>query len=188
MPGARDQAGALVNRGVLHLDAGDYAAAMVLFTQAASLDPAFYLPWFNLGLAQKRLRRWQDAADSFAEAYARLPPDLSAERAASVIWNMGITATKLGLWNRAAGTWRLLGHSVGWRPDGSPSAPLGFGWVRRGRLEPAFGTRIDPARIQVLGAANPATGLQPGEIAVHDAERISSKLHQGVNYPVFPEL
>lgn len=188
MTAVRDQAGMLVNRGVLHLDAGDYAAAMTLFTQAARLDPAFYLPWFNLGLAQKRLRRWADAADSFGQAYARLPPDLSAEKAAGVIWNMGITATKIGLWNRAAGTWRLLGNSVGRRPDGSPSVPLGFGWVRRGQLEPAFGARIDPARIQVLGPANTATGLQPGEVVVHDAERLGSRLHQGVNYPVFPEL
>jgi tetratricopeptide (TPR) repeat protein len=178
----------LVNRGIQHLDAGDRVAAIIIFNQAASIDPSYYLPWFNLGLAHKELRNWREAAASFAEAYARLPVDLSDEKAASVIWNMGITATKLRLWQRAATAWRLLGNSVRQREDGSPSVPMGFGWVRRGQFEPALGERIDPVRMQVLDTNPAMTDLRPGEIVVHDGSRIGTKQYRGLNLPVFAIL
>jgi len=188
MSTARQQAGVLTNRGIQHLDAGDHVAAMILFDQAAAADPSYYLPWFNLGLAHKSARRWREAAISFAEAYARLPADITDEKAASVIWNMGITATKLGLWQRAAGAWQMLGNSVRQRKDGSPSIPMGFGWIRRGDLEPAYGERIDPVRMQVLDANPSLTGLRPGQIVVHDASKTGTKQYRGQVLPIFPAL
>lgn len=177
-----------MNDGVDKLDRGDFVGAIPLLEQACAIDPSYALPWLNLGLAFKRARQWQQARDAFLGAYARRTAATSTETYASLLWNIGITATALGEWKRAAAAWRQLGHRVTINRDGSPSAPLGRAWLRRGGLAPALGDRIDPARIRVIQDRPAETGFNRGQVVVHDAAKVGTMRHGGDELPVFPEL
>lgn len=52
---------------LLASDRGDLNAAISGFRETLRLDPALYGAWQDLGLAFIKLKRWQDAADTFAQ-------------------------------------------------------------------------------------------------------------------------
>lgn len=188
MADVRQRCGARMNEGVAQLDQGDLGQAIRILRQAIQIDPDYHLPWLNLGLAYKRSRRWAEALDAFLTARAKAPGDIAAETYASILWNIGITATAVANWAEAAQAWRSLGHSVGTHRDQSPSVPMGEAWIQRGSFAPALGERIDPARIRVVEDRFNETGLRMNAVLVHDAARIGVKRHQGADLPVFAEL
>jgi hypothetical protein len=64
-PAARAEAGTRFNRGVKLFEAQDYSAALAEFEAAYKLAPAFQV-LFNIGVAQKKLFRYNDAVRTFA--------------------------------------------------------------------------------------------------------------------------
>ena len=59
---------------LLATDRDDMEAALRDFKEAIRRDPAFFSAWQDLGVAYMKLRRWNDAVETFAE-FARLRPD-----------------------------------------------------------------------------------------------------------------
>jgi hypothetical protein len=188
MTDARERSGSRMNDGVDELDRGNVVRAITLLEQACAIDPSYALPWLNRGLAYKAARQWKPALDAFLAAYARRTPTTSMEVYASLLWNIGITATALGEWKRAAAAWRLLGHRITASRDGSPSAPLGQAWLRRDGMVPVLGDRIDPARIRVTQDRPMETGFSRGQVAVHDAAKVGTMFYGQHELPIFPEL
>lgn len=179
-----------MNIGVDHLDAGALQQAVSILLDAASIDSQYFGPWFNLGLAYKRLRKWEEALDAFLRARSRLPTDVSTEVYASVLWNSGIAASILRVWPYARQAWQALGYSLDPLSEAPPDLALGNAWVALSKpTDAVLGERIDPARIRLCeDAAQGSRMLPTGTVVVHDAERVSSKEYRGVSLPVFPLL
>lgn len=190
MTDKRNQAGALLNQGIAQMEAGFYDDSIAFFEQAAAADDTYYAPHFQIGLVHKFGERWPEAARAFVKAayIAGADENLSDERFAAVLWNVGIACSKVGDWPNAERAWRGLGNTIGRREDGSPSIPMGAAFAQRPGMSPALGQRIDPARIQIGDFELEETGLTAGQIVVHDGTRISTVSHDGADLPVFPVL
>lgn len=184
---ARKRAKRVANEGVELLDGGNAQAAAALLRTAASIDPAYFGSWFNLGLAYKKTREWKAGFDSFEKALAQLPKAAPTELRAAILWNLGITGSIIGDWPRTHWVWRQFGHDVKGSIDEPPSIPMGAGWVRGPAGLPILGERLDPVRMRV-GRSSVDSSLPAGTVVVHDGERVGSAQYKGSDLPVFPVL
>ncbi|MBN1606825.1 MAG: tetratricopeptide repeat protein [Polyangiaceae bacterium] len=179
-----------MNEGVDYQDAGAYSEAIEAFREAIALDPTHFGPWYDLGLLYKKTRDWPQALDAFLRAWSRVPPGMTAELYAAILWNTGIAASALRVWPYARKAWHSLGYSLDPLLNEPPSLPLGPVWVCFDPTCPMLGQRLDPARARIASGAEqyPQQYPSPGAVVVHDAERVASQVHEGVELPVFPIL
>lgn len=177
-----------MGEGVDLLDAGDVDQAINALLDAAAIDPVYFGSWYNIGLAYKRRRAWQEALDSFLRAWTRFPTGLSTELYASILWNVGIAASALSAWRYARRAWLALGHPIQEISDEPPTVSMGLAFVCDDPNSPVLGRRIDPARVELLARADRDHRLVPGVVVIHDAERVGAQQHQGSALPVFPIL
>jgi hypothetical protein len=184
----RTRAKNVMNEGVELLDGGNPQAAARVLRTATSIDPTYFGPWYNLGLALKRSREWRASYDSFEKALAVLPKKASTELRAGILWNIGITGSIIGDWPRTHWVWRQFGHDVQSGVDEPPSIPMGPAWVRGPAGFPVLGDRLDPVRLRVGGSDPADPSVPPGTIVVHDGERVGSKLYNDAELPIFPVL
>lgn len=173
--------------GLEQFRSGELESAIATLRRASRIDPSYFGPWFNLGLAYKRSQDWRSAVDAFVAAWERLPRDVSTDLYASVLWNVGITASAMQEWSRARWAWSQLGHDVKGGAGTPPSIPMGLAWVSHLGGNPLLARRLDPVRVCIL--SHDSVGeLAPGIIAVHDGERVGAKIHNGEELPIFPVL
>lgn len=185
----RETSGQRMNVGIAELRNGDLALAVQVLRDASSIDPSYFAPWFNLGLAYKRLRDWPNALDVFLRAWRRLPANVSAELYTSVLWNVGISASIVGAWFYAHEAWKPLHPQiVGQRGDQPPSIPMGLVWVARQGFPPVLSRRLDPVRAQVVVPDAGDDQLSLDTIVVHDGERVGAKPHGKDQLAIFPVL
>jgi hypothetical protein len=183
----RKRSGREMNLGLEQLGRGELEAAIATLHRASQMDPSYFGPWFNLGLAYKRSRNWRAALDAFVAAWDRLPRDVSTDLYASVLWNIGIAASALQEWSRARWAWSQLGHDVSGGPGGPPSIPMGLAWVSEPGENALLAKRLDPVRARILSHGS-GSELVPGTVVVHDGARVGAKVHNGEELPIFPVL
>jgi hypothetical protein len=184
----RTRATKVMNEGVELLDGGDPKVAAALFRTAASMDPTYFGPWFNLGLAYKKMREWQEGFEAFGKALALLPEAAPTDLRAAILWNLGITASIVEDWPKAHWVWRQFGHDVQGEVNEAPRIPMGMGWVRGPAGVPLLGERLDPVRMKIRDGAPVDSALPAGTVVVHDGERMGAAIHKGRDLPVFPVL
>jgi hypothetical protein len=189
-PAGRADAKRLVGIGIAHLRAGDAAAAVAPLQAACEADPHHPVPWLDLGLALKAMHDWPGSLQAFSTAWECLPPDVSTEIYASVLWNLGIVSSVLGDWKRARGCWKRLGFPTQTGSSIAPSIPLGrAGVLMREGDEPLFGKRLDPVRVELDLVPSLAARSGPASrTIVHDGERIATQQHNGHALPIYRAL
>ena len=96
------------NWGNKKLDLGDYAGAIVDYTQAIRLKPDFASAYYNRGIAKKELGQYIAAIADYTETI-RLKPDH-----ASAYYNRGITKRKLEQYDAAIADYT---EAIRLRPD-----------------------------------------------------------------------
>ena len=165
-------------------DAGDVPGALDLYGQAARAQPAWAVPWFNLGLLHKYRGEWQASLDANQAALARDPSHEGA------VWNAGIAATALEQWRLARALWRRYGIDM---PDSD--APPAFApslTPIRVNLSHApevlWADRICPARAVIRSVPTPASGRRYGDVLLHDGAPNGTRRLHGREVPVFDEL
>jgi tetratricopeptide (TPR) repeat protein len=165
-------------------DAGRYAEAEQAYRRAIEADAAWSVPWYNLGLLYKILRRWDESARCNRRATELDPADGDAW------WNLGIAATALGEWALARAAWRGCGIAM---PDGDGPPRMGYGPVPvrlnpEGDGEVVWCDRIDPARAVIRNVPLPESGHREGDLLLHDGAPNGYRLLGGRRVPVFDEL
>lgn len=164
--------------------AGDTDGARALYLQAASAQPQWAVPWFNLGLLHKYRGEWQPSLDANQAALARDPSHEGA------IWNAGIAATALGQWRLARGLWRRYGIDMADSDEPAAFAPS----LTPIRVHPAqapevvWADRIDPARAVVRSVPTAASGRRYGDLLLHDGAPNGYRRLRGRDLAVFDEL
>lgn len=86
-----DKAGSYNNRGVLHFDAGNFAAALADFDQAIRIADTLAAAHVNRGYTLVAMRRWEDSLDSFDRGITLGAPD-----PARAYFNRGIAYEESG--------------------------------------------------------------------------------------------
>jgi len=81
----RDQAGTYINRGVIFMGRGDYAAARVDFERAIVVDPALGEAWVNRGAVNIIAKRYQDGVTDISKGLS-----LGTEEPAKAYYNRGV--------------------------------------------------------------------------------------------------
>lgn len=179
-----DHAQALNAQGNDLREQGRLDDAADAYRQAVALAPGWAVARYNLGLVRKQQRRWPESLEHNRRA-ATLDPSNEA-----AWWNMGIAATACGRWELARQAWRGFGIDI---PDGDGPIefPCGVGPVRLnpdGAAEVVWGQRLDPARMAVLSVPLPDSGHCWGDLVLNDGEPVGTRLHGGVEVPVFNAL
>jgi tetratricopeptide (TPR) repeat protein len=174
----------LVEEGRALSAAGDVAGAERAYLAAIELEPAWSAPLFNLGLLYKYQRRWAESLE-----YNRRASALSADDQGAW-WNRGIAATALGLWPEARECWVRCGVTD---PGGAdpPDYRLGRIPVRLepdGDAEVVWGTRLDPARVQLRNIPFPLSPYRWGDVVLTDGAAEGHRLVGDRTYPVFNVL
>lgn len=170
--------------GVELAKGGDTAAAEERYRKAIEINPAWSVPWYNLGLLYKGQRKWVDAFDSNKRAASL---DRSDEAA---WWNLGIAATAVGKWKDARVAWTAVGISM---PPGIglPHMNLGLIPVRinpEGEAEVVWCNRIDPARAVIKSVPLPQSNHRYGDLLLHDGTANGYRLVGEKELPVLDEL
>jgi tetratricopeptide (TPR) repeat protein len=163
---------------------GKRRSARLLYRSAAILRPHWSSPWYNLGLQAKYLCDWS-ASLQFNERAATLDPNDEASW-----WNLGIAATALKDWPRARRAWKSCGIEL---EDGSDEVlmPPVTACVRldpNNSGEVVWGTRIDPARIEILNVPLPNSNRRFRDIILNDGAVEGTRKSGEREYPVFDEL
>ena len=91
-----DNAAVLVRRGRIYLRLNQPSQAVEDFKEALRISPKLWTGWHELGHAYERLRRWEEAIDSFTTASDAEPNDVSHRRCRGVAW------ARQAAWDRAA--------------------------------------------------------------------------------------
>ena len=94
--------------GVLALQSGNAQAAVDYFTRATEVAPDFADAFYNRGVAQGELKRWDDALESYARAIALAPDN------ARVHNNRGNVLQKMQRWSEALASYE---RALKLRPD-----------------------------------------------------------------------
>jgi tetratricopeptide (TPR) repeat protein len=160
------------------------ALARILYRSAATCVPSWSSPWYNLGLQAKYLSDWQESL-SFNERAAALDPDDEASW-----WNLGIAATALKDWEKARRAWRACGIELE-EGNAEVRTPPVTACVRldpKGSGEVVWGTRIDPARIQIRNVPLPNSNHHYCDILLNDGAAEGTRMSGEFEYPVFNEL
>ena len=181
---ARQQAMTLNQRGLAFQEKGQFSKAAACYREAASLDPSWSAPFYNLGLLYKRQANWEK---SFRYNLQATKLDAANEAA---WWNLGIAATALRRWQTARKAWRGFGIAV---PDGRGpiDLPCGFGPVRLhpdGEAEVVWAFRLDPARAELASIPFPESGHRWRDIVLNDGQPNGYRNHRGKEIPVFDVL
>src|SRR5262245_16274074 len=100
---SESEAQRLVELGNELSDAGRHEDAERAYRAAATADPTWSVPFYNLGLRCKYQSRWVESLE-FNRRAAELNPDDQASW-----WNLGIAATAVGDWAEARRAWRACG-------------------------------------------------------------------------------
>lgn len=170
------------SRGLALQEKGWHEEAEAAYRKAAGLDPAWSVPWFNLGLLAKRRRRWSESLEFNRRATELDSTDEGAW------WNLGIAATALGDWVTARAAWRGFGLPI---PDGEGPLELNMGPVPI-RLDPnhevVWCRRVDPARAIVKSVPLPESGHGFDDLILNDGAPNGWRWHEGKEVPVFDEI
>ncbi len=160
-------------------------SARLLYRSAAIVRPSWSSPWYNLGLQAKYECKWQSSL-RFNQRAAALDPDDEAGW-----WNLGIAATAMNDWKLARGAWKGCGIELdGGLEDEIVMAPV----TACVRLNPnasgevVWGTRIDPARIQIRNVPLPNSNRRYHDILLNDGAAEGTRKSGEQEYPVFNEL
>jgi tetratricopeptide (TPR) repeat protein len=165
------------NRGIQTL-------ARILYHTATITRPSWSSPWYNLGLQAKYKCEWQISAECNERAAALDPNDEASW------WNLGIAATALKDWQLARKAW----HGCGIKLDegsGEVAIPPNTACVRLNPNttgEVVWGTRIDPARIQIRNVPFPDSNRRYRDILLNDGAPEGTRRSRDQEYPVFNEL
>lgn len=184
----RASSGLMMNRGIAELEKGRLDEACATILQAARIDAGYFAPWFHIGLAKKRQREWRLALSAFSKAWDRMPPNISAEIYAAIVWNIGIAATIMGDARRADEAWDRLGYTR--TPAGTNDGRIWSGliWVAEDGITMALAEQVNPAVARVVQAPSEKGALQVGAMVVHDAQRLGTRSHEGIDLSVFEVL
>jgi len=169
-------------KGIALEEKGWHAEAEAAYRKAASLDPSWSVPWFNLGLLAKRQRRWTDSLSFNRHATERNTADEGAW------WNLGIAATALGDWATARAAWLGFGLEI---PVGEGPLDLDLGFVPirlAANNEVVWCNRIDPARAIVRSVPLPESERAFGDLLLHDGATNGWRWLHGREVGVFDEL
>ncbi|XP_009186023.2 NADPH oxidase activator 1 isoform X1 [Papio anubis] len=114
------------NAGCVHLLAGDAEAALRAFDQAVTKDTCMAVGFFQRGVANFQLARFQEALSDFRLALAQLRGHAAIDytqlglrfklQAWEVLYNVASAQCQLGLWTEAAGSLR---EAMSKWPEGS---------------------------------------------------------------------
>jgi hypothetical protein len=163
---------------------GMQTSAKLLYRFATVARPTWSNPWYNLGFQAKYRCEWEASA-RFNERAASLSPDDEASW-----WNLGIAATALGDWTQARRAWKGCGIEIG-EGQGEVLMPPVTACVRlnpNSSGEVVWGTRIDPARIQIRNVPLPDSNRRYRDILLNDGAAEGSRKSGDYEYPVFNEL
>lgn len=187
-------------------DAGTARAELAdrLAAEALRRDPDDSAMLFDRGLFAKWRRDWDAAAEHAAAALDLVPAaDREGEPAA---WNLGIAATARRDWATARRAWTTFGIAIGGSGEDPIAEDLGVTPVRLnapprfigqqellvdGEVrdpEVVWGTRLDPARVQLLNVPLPSSGHRCGDVVLHDGDPNGSRVVDDEEFPVFDEL
>jgi tetratricopeptide (TPR) repeat protein len=160
---------------------GRTSEAIEEYARAASIDPDWGAPRYNLGLVYKYAGEWELSLEHNLRA-TRLAPDDQAGW-----WNLGIAATALGRHDVARAAWRGAGIDV---PDGDgPVAfPCGSAPIRLNpdaNAEVVWADRLDPARACVYSIPLPESGFRFGDTVLNDGAGTGWRRSNGRDVPVF---
>ena len=176
----------LNQRGSEAVEAGNNDRGQLWYRMAATIRPDWSVPRYNLALRAKYRGDWRESL-RLNQIASRLDPDDEA-----AWWNLGIAATALRDWSEARRAWIHLGISlVGSDCDGEVLASPVSACVRldpNGSGEVVWGTRIDPARIEIYNIPLPESGHRFRDIVLNDGAQEGTRLREGREYPVFNEL
>jgi hypothetical protein len=165
-------------------DAGRKHEAIAYYRKAIANDPDWSVPRYNLGLLHKYRGEWADSYAHNSEALRLTPND------EATIWNTGIAATALGLWDEARAAWSSYGIDI---PTGSGPIELDLGSIPV-RINPdangevVWCRRIDPARAIILSIPLPESGRGYGDLLLHDGAAVGYRMLGEHQVPVFNEL
>ncbi|XP_041531023.1 NADPH oxidase activator 1 isoform X4 [Microtus oregoni] len=114
------------NMGCVRLMAGDPEAALRAFDQAVTKDPCMAVGFFQRGVANFQLERFQEAVSDFQMALAQLRGNAAIDytqlglyfklHAWEVLYNTASTQCQAGLWTKAADT---LEEAISKWPEGA---------------------------------------------------------------------
>ncbi|KAM7316621.1 hypothetical protein ACRRTK_024352 [Alexandromys fortis] len=114
------------NMGCVSLMAGDPEAALRAFDQAVTKDPCMAVGFFQRGVANFQLERFQEAVSDFQLALAQLRGNAAIDytqlglyfklHAWEVLYNTASAQCQAGLWTKAADT---LEEAISKRPEGA---------------------------------------------------------------------
>jgi hypothetical protein len=164
--------------------AGKDQDAIKYYRKAIASDPEWSAPRYNLGLLHKYRGEWSESYACNAAAL-RLAPDDEA-----TLWNTGIAATALGLWDEARSAWLSYGIEV---PAGSGPLEMELGSVPirinpDGDGEVVWCRRIDPARAIIMSIPLAESGRACGDLLLHDGAAVGYRMLGEQEVPVFNEL
>lgn len=174
----------LVAEGFSLEDEGDAAKAEKAYRAAIAANPAWSVPYYNLGLLCKYQARWQESLE-FNRTASTLAPDDEA-----AWWNLGIAATALGQWGEARRAWKACGMDP---PAGDGPPDFGFG-ATPVRLDPngdgevVWTERLDPARARIVSIPLPWSAHNYGDIVLTDGAAEGYRVVNDRQYPVFNAL
>jgi hypothetical protein len=180
----RQKAANANDRAMKLREQGHLEEAIQLYHTAATLDPSWGAPLYNLALLYKHQKNWEQSLE-----YNRQATALDAKNEAAW-WNMGIAATAVGRWDLARAAWRGFGIPI---PDGEGPIdfPCGAGPIRLnpdGDGEVVWAYRIDPARAEVVSIPFRESGYRWGDIVLTDGAPVGYRTYHGKEFPVFNAL
>jgi len=167
------------------IDIGKPNLGKSMYRFAASVDPRWSVPWYNLGLQAKYEGRWEESQRFNQRAVELNPSDEAAW------WNLGIAATALKNWSEARRAWKACGTELIEGGEDVRMPPV-TGCVRldpNGRGEVVWGERLDPARIVVLNVPLPESSRRFRDIILNDGATNGKRTDScGNEISVFDEL
>jgi hypothetical protein len=178
-------AGLLNEMGSKSIDKSKLSLGERLYKLATKADSRWSVPWYNLGLHTKNVRRWRDSLRFNQRALELNPADEAAW------WNLGIAATALRDWTEARRAWKAYGIELG-DGVGEVQTPPVTACVRldpAGAGEVVWAQRLDPARMVILNVPLPESGHRFHDIVLNDGASNGTRVDEhGSEVPVFNEL
>lgn len=180
----RSEAERLVDLGNELSEAGRPSDAEGAYRAATEADPAWSVPWYDLGLLYKYQGNWAESLTCNKRAAALDPTDQASW------WNLGIAATALADWQEARRAWRECGIQLA-PGEGPPEGDFGPIPVRldpNGDGEVVWARRIDPARARLVSVPLPTSSFRWHDLVLHDGAAEGYRVLDGRQLPVFNVL